>query len=223
MNEDFQNEMSLHSAGATVRHSSIFTHLESYRNNFLLSQEFIDQWVLPFYMKIRHPSGSWAEEIKDLKGEITEEVTLNLLGDFNWRTRTVGAYLSAVKNYQNQIDIIGTHFLKSEVCYSGDLYALILAFYNNEKTMEYLDQYLTYYLQKPHLYFDQENVLETVAYLDQVNKTNHLLKYVDQWKNMTEYRNRGYKIEESFEIQDSRINRITEQVHLLKELQEYCR
>lgn len=222
MNEDLQNQMYLHSAGATVRHSSIFTHLESYKNDFTLSQEFIDKWVIPFYMKIRYTSGSWTEELKQLKDEITEEVILALLGDFNWRTRTVGAYLSALKNYENHIDI-GTHFLKSEVCYAGDLYALILAFYNNEKSMEYLDQYLTYYLQQPHLDFDQESVLETVAYLDQFNKTNHLLKYTDDWENMTEYRNRGSKTDESFEIQASDISRISAQIQLLKELQEYCR
>ncbi|MFN1217404.1 DUF6000 family protein [Chryseobacterium kwangjuense] len=178
--------MNLHSAGATVRHSSAFDHLKSYKNNFQLSKEFIDQWVLPFYMEIRHTSGSWIENIKELKDEITEEVTAALLGDFNWRTRTVGAYLSAVKNYKHQIDIIGVHFLKSEVCYAGDLYALVFAFYNNDKTINYLNQYLDYYLQKPQLYFDQESVMETLVYLDSINETNNFEKHAFQWEKMLE-------------------------------------
>lgn len=195
MNDDLQNQMNLHSAGATVRHASIFNHLETYRNDFQLSQEFIDKWVLPLYMKITHiEDNSWIDYIKQLKDEITEEVTLALLGDFNWRTRTVGAYLSAVKNYENQINIIGIHLLKSEVCYAGDLYATILAFYNQPKTVEYLNQYLEYYLQKPELYFDQGSVLETVAYLDTVNKTNNLSKHLDQWNRMLESRGEISKI-----------------------------
>ncbi|SEW47851.1 hypothetical protein SAMN05421841_3645 [Chryseobacterium wanjuense] len=195
MNNDLQNEMNLHSAGATVRHASVFNHLETYKNQFQLSQEFINKWVLPLYMKIRNPhDNSWIDYIKHHKDEITEEVVLALLGDFNWRTRTVGAYFSAIKNYENQIDIIGIHLLKSEVCYAGDVYAVVLAFYNTPKTIEYLNQYLEYYLQKPELYFDQERVLETVAYLDSVNKTNHLSKHLDQWNTMLESRGEISKI-----------------------------
>lgn len=222
MNEDLQNEMYLHPAGATVRHSSIFTHLVSYKNDFQLSEEFIDKWVVPFYMNIRDTSGSWTEEIKHLKNEITEEVILALLGDFNWRTRTVGAYLSAVKNHEHHIDIIGTHFLKSEVCYAGDLYALILAFYNNEKTMEYLDQYLNYYLQKPHLYFDQESVLQTVVYLDRINKTNHFAKYTDDWKKMQEYRNGGFPVHKSYNVYNISTEQLSSQISLLYELRKCC-
>lgn len=189
MNDDLKNAMQLHSAGATVRHTSIFNHLETYRNDFQLSREFTDKWVIPLYMKIRNiDDNSWIDYLKDLKGEITEEVTLALLGDFNWRTRIVGAYLSALKNHENQIDIIGIHLLKSEVCYAGDIYAIILAYYNTPKTIDYLNQYLEYYLQKPELYFDQQSVLETVAYLDMINKTDNLSKHLRNWNKMLESR-----------------------------------
>lgn len=194
MNEDLQNQINLHSAGATVQHQSDFDYLKSHKNDFELSKELIDQWVLPFYMEIRHTSGFWIEDIKRLKSEITEEVTSVLLGDFNWRTRTIGAYLSAIKNYESQIDIIGVHFLKSEVCYAGDLYALIFAFYNNQKTVNYLNQYLDYYLRKPQLYFDQEQVMETVVYLDSINGTNNFTKHLTQWEKMLANRNEISKI-----------------------------
>lgn len=246
MNENRQNEINLHSAGATVRHRSDFNHLKSHKNDFELSKEFIDQWVLPFYMEMRHTSGSWIEDMKQLKDEITEEVTLALLGDFNWRTRTVGAYLSAIKNYENQIDIIGVHLLKSEVCYAGDLYALVFAFYNNQKTIDYLNQYLDYYLQKPQLYFDQERVMETLVYLDGINGTNNFSKHLNQWEKMLQDRHEISKIRnlqtaEIIKQQEGKVKAeeflkatnnfkfkynldtewITEQIHLLKELREY--
>ena len=189
MNNDLQNEMKLHSAGATVRHSSVFSHLKTHQNNFELTQEFINTWVIPLYMKIRNiHDNSWVDYLTLHKKEITEEITLTLLGDFNWRTRTVGAYLSALKNYENQIGIIGTHLLKSEVCYAGDLYAMVLAYYNTPEAIEYLNTYLDYYLQKPELYFDQESVLEAIAYLDTVNNTDNLSKHLQQWNTMIEKR-----------------------------------
>ncbi|MDN5479807.1 MAG: DUF6000 family protein [Chryseobacterium sp.] len=246
MNENRQNEINLHSAGATVRHRSDFDHLKSHKNDFELSKEFIDQWVLPFYMEMRHTSGSWIEDMKQLKDEITEEVTLALLGDFNWRTRTVGAYLSTIKNYENQIDIIGVHLLKSELCYAGDLYALVFAFYNNQKTIDYLNQYLDYYLQKPQLYFDQERVMEALVYLDGINGTNNYSKHLTQWEKMLQERHEISKIRnrqtaEIIKLQEGKVKAeeflkatnnfkfkynldtewITEQIHLLKELREF--
>ncbi|KMQ60274.1 hypothetical protein ACM46_18895 [Chryseobacterium angstadtii] len=246
MNEDLQNEINLHSAGATVRHRSDFDHLKSHKNEFQLDKEFIDKWVLPFYMTIRHTSGLWIEEIKQLKDEITEDITAALLGDFNWRTRTVGAYFSAVKNYESQVDIIGVHLLKSEVCYAGDLYALVFAFYNNEKTVRYLNQYLDYYLQKPELYFDQERVMETVVYLDTINGTHNFAKHLIYWEKMLERRKeiskmRNIQTANFIEKQEGKaraeeflaaVNNfksqynldtewISEQIQLLKELRDY--
>lgn len=74
--------------------------------------------------------------------------------------------------------------LKSEVCCVGHIYAIVLASYNDEKTLQYLTDYLDYYLKKPELYFEQKNVLESVAYLDKINNTNKLNKYIDSWTNL---------------------------------------
>lgn len=131
----------------------------------------------------------WVDEVFDISSEITEEVILKLLGDFNWRTRLVGAYFSAIKNYQSQIDIIGVHFLKSEVCCVGHIYALILAFYNSEKAIQLLEKYLDYYLEKPELYFDQESALEAIIYLDKINNTNLFQRFEKKWINLNKMRN----------------------------------
>lgn len=102
-----------------MRHQSPFDKVISHKNKSELSSDFVEKWVNPFYMSIGHHSDeSWVENVINISNEITEEITLNLLGDFNWRTRLVGAYFSAVKNYQNQIDIIGVYFLKSVLCWT---------------------------------------------------------------------------------------------------------
>jgi hypothetical protein len=154
MDKNLEEQIKLHSAGATVRHLSNFDDLKSYYNGFELSQEFINKWVVPFYMEIgNYYDDNWVEKVKLISNEITKEVTLTLLGDFNWRTRLVGAYFSAVKNYKEQIEIIGTHFLKSEVCCVGHIYSLVLASYNDEKNIKIFDRLFRLLLTKTRTLF----------------------------------------------------------------------
>ncbi|MBG9377277.1 hypothetical protein I5907_13630 [Panacibacter sp. DH6] len=184
---DDLNEMpGLHSAGATVRHLSPFDSSPTHKNDKDLSADFIKKWVVPYYMEIGcYDNLNWIEHVKEIKPEITQDVCLNLLGDFNWRTRLVGSYFAAVKNYKELINIIGTHLLKSEVCCVGHIYALTLAFFNDEKCIGYLNKYLEYYLAKSSLYFDQKIVIEAVLYLDRKNQTDYFNQHLDNWKKLT--------------------------------------
>ncbi len=173
----------LHSAGATVRHTSPFDDLPSHKNRHELSADFLKKWAVPYYMEIgSNTETTWISDIKSIKTDITKEICLLLLGDFNWRTRLVGAYFSAVKGYTELIGIIGKHLLKSEVCYVGHIYALVLAFFNTATCVQYLNQYLDYYLTQPTLYFDQEHVLCALIFLDQQNGTQYAAKHIDSWK-----------------------------------------
>lgn len=187
---DDLNEMArLHSAGATVRHVSPFESLPTYKNDEDLSSDFIKKWAVPFYMEIAsYGSSNWVDQIKEIKPEITKDVCLNLLGDFNWRTRLVGSYFAAVKDYRELIDTIGTHLLKREVCCVGHIYALTLAFFNDENCIQYLNRYLDYYLTKPLLYFDQKFVMEAVLFLDKENKTDYFSRHLDKWKTLRKER-----------------------------------
>lgn len=122
-----------HSASATVRYVSPFENLQTYKNDEDLSADFIKKWAVPFYMEIAsYDNSDWVDQIKEIKPEITKDDCLNLLGDFNWRTRLVSSYFSAVKDYRGLINIIGTHLLKSEVCCVGHIYALTLVFLRQE-------------------------------------------------------------------------------------------
>ena len=187
--DDFNEMANLHSAGAIVRHISPFSGLPSHKNESGLSVDFTTKWAVPFYMKIgTYDYSNWIEDVKQIKSEITPEICLQLLGDFNWRTRLVGSYFAAVKGYTNLIEIIGIHLLKSEVCCVGHIYALVLAFFNTPESREYLTKYLNYYLTTPSLYFDQKNVMEAILYLDKVNGTGIFSEQLVKWTRFEEMR-----------------------------------
>lgn len=240
---DNLNEMArLHSAGATVRHVSPFENLPSHKNDKELSADFIKKWVVPYYMEIgSYDNSKWIDQIKEIKPEITKDVCLDLLGDFNWRTRLVGSYFAAVKDYKELIDIIGTHFLKSEVCCVGHIYALTLSFFNDEVCIGYLNKYLNYYLTKPSLYFDQKLVIEAVLYLDKKNHTDFFSQHFDNWKRLTadrkkledyqgqelaklypELKNENNSESES-QLENFSTDFFYEQVHILTDLNQYSR
>jgi hypothetical protein len=179
--KDIDEQIKLHTAGAIVRHKSSFTDLPSFKNDFELSEEFIKTWAVPFYMLVGNTGDELIETFGEVKGKITKEIAVTLLGDFNWRTRQTGAFFAAIKNYTDLTDIIGIHLLKSEVCYAGSIYACVLAAFNTPECVEYLNRYLEYYLTKPELWFDQQRVMEAVAYLNKINGTDDLERHFNNW------------------------------------------
>ncbi|MEY3445185.1 MAG: hypothetical protein RLZZ519_3466 [Bacteroidota bacterium] len=170
-----------HVAGATVLHTSPFESLESFDNGFELSKEFIVKWSIPFYACIGRTDAEWRNQLLSIKAEITPSIIRESLGDLNWRTRQTGAFFAAITDQTEFIDVIGTHLLKSEVCYAGGVYAMVFASFNTQRCIDYLDVYLDYYLTKPDLWFDQNDVMAALKYLDQVNSTNLLERHLPKW------------------------------------------
>ena len=177
--------LKLHVAGATVRHTSPFESLAVFKNNFDLDQEFINKFVNPFYMNIpvTDQDKKQIDELGKIKNEFTKDVVQKLLGDFNWRTRQTGAYFAAINEFKEFEDTIGTLLLTSEVTYAGTMYALVLANFNTNRGRDFLTTYLDYYLTKLDLFFDQKQVLTAVNYLDEINGTSHSKDYTDKWDN----------------------------------------
>ena len=170
--------IALHVAGATVRHKNPFEKIEVPRNNEDLSKEFIDKWVVPFYMTTLSNSDEKTINIfADAAKEIDKDIVLKLLGDFNWRTRITGAYFSAINNYQDFEDIIGNNLLKSEVCYAGSGYCLALATFGTDNAKKYLASYLDYYLDRKDLWFDQADAFCALQHLDKESAS----KLLDKW------------------------------------------
>lgn len=181
MNEKELEAMKLHVAGATVQQKSPFEELKSFKNDFELSQDFINKWVSPFYMNVRDTNDEWLSKLISIKNELSIEIIQSNLGDFNWRSRQTGAFFAALTNQTQFIDIIGVHLLKSEVCYAGDTYCKVLAFFNSAKSIEYLNLYLDHYLKKLDLWFDQRQAMESILYLDKLNGTNHFERHIGNW------------------------------------------
>ncbi|WP_298514786.1 DUF6000 family protein [uncultured Kordia sp.] len=186
MDDKTKREIELHTAGATVRHKSPFQELESYKNSEKIDPEFVSKWVKPFYMNLNRADEDWIDNISKLSPEISDAVILRNLGDFNWRTRQTGSFFSSIKNKKEFTDIIGTHLLKSEVCYAGREYAVTLSYFNTKDSIMYLNKYLDYYLLHPELAFDQYTVISAVKYLDELNNTNLIANHLDSWKRFLE-------------------------------------
>jgi len=96
--------------------------------------------------------------------------------------RQTGAFFSAICDKKEFTEIIGTHLLKSEVCYAGMEYAKTLASFNTEEAISYLEKYLNYYLLKKDLEFDQKPVMIALKYLDEINGTNKIENHLDNWE-----------------------------------------
>ena len=182
MHKHKMSNIERHSAGAIITHNSKFKNLVAYSNEADLTQDFLEEWTIPFYMDLKRKDEDWIQKISDLYHGISDEIILYNLGDFNWRTRQTGAFFSSVKKKLEFIDIIGIHLLKSEVCIAGSEYAVTLAFFNNPKSVNYLTEYLDYYLEKPELQFDQGAVITAIKFLDKVNETSLIERYLKRWE-----------------------------------------
>lgn len=197
---DEETDIALHIAGATSRHQNPFESLTTHRNQEEPSEEFIDKWVMDFYMvSIANLDDKTFNTFVQASKEITLDVVRELLGDFNWRPRIVGAYFAAIKRYEELTDIMGVHLLQSEVCYAGAGYALAFATFQSERAQDYLKAYLEYYLKQPDLWYDQADVLAALhiiapaeaanytaswqSYI--VDKPNHRLEDTIDWMKMS--------------------------------------
>ncbi|MCK0096094.1 DUF6000 family protein [Yoonia sp. F2084L] len=168
MDDALKKQVELHLAGATVRHQSPFESMTTYRNDTECDLALIEKWVVPLYMAGLRINDETLATYKNLYPQLSHDILLKMLGEFNWRPRKVGAIFSAISKNQDVETIIGTHLLKSEVCYAGQGYCLALASFESVSAQRYLIQYLDYYLQRTDLDFDQGSALGAVAYLDPI-------------------------------------------------------
>ena len=182
------NEIALHISGATVRHRNPFEHIEVPRNNEELSEEFVDKWVIPFYMtSLSDVDEVTIKSFANSAAEINIEIVTTLLGDFNWRMRITGAFFAAINGYRELEEVIGKHLLKSEVCYAGSGYCLALAVFHGDNSKKYLTEYLNYYLERKDLWFDQDIAFCALEYIDKseadklLNKLNSFVADKQHW------------------------------------------
>lgn len=179
MDKKDKSAIELHTAGAIVKQQSSFEELVHYANDKELEPDFIKKWCVPFYMFQINDSNEFIEKFEPIQANLNAEVVKYLLGDYNWRTRMVGAYFAAIMELKEVGDIIGIHLLKSQVCYAGRGYCLALASFNTTNGIEYLKKYLNYYLTQKHLNFEQVEALCALKWTDQRNGTHEMEPYLD--------------------------------------------
>ena len=215
MTREFSNDIERHIAGATVPHAGPFAFVAVPELTEPLTREFREKWVEPFYRaSLFRGANEFAKRLRPLAAEITSAVLTSLLSDFDWRPRITAAYFAAVLIERSVEDHIGKLLLRSDLCYAGNGYCLALARFNTTTSVKYLSQYLTYYLSKPDLPFDQGEALGALAYLDHINGTTHLDAFAEQWSE--------YVVHAETYERDKHIDRFNQQlaavVHIASEI-----
>ena len=179
---DTMSPAELHSAGATVRHHSPFADLPVPVSPVEMSDDLRQRFVIPFYRHIPHRTRDILHPLQQVFHEITPVIVNALLADFNWRSRITGALFVALRNAVEHQDDIGRLLLRSDVCWAARGYSLALARLNTPVAVQYMRDYLEYYLQRPDLWFDQADVMAALYYSDSINGTTYADELRPRWE-----------------------------------------
>jgi hypothetical protein len=148
--------------------------------------EFINQWVAPYYLNILH--GNYCYRLKDDKRNsfnlsvknalltINHEVVNRLLSG-GWREQITGSWFCGLKSWSQFADVIGTKLVESKVVYAGQGHSFALACFANNKSVDYFTKYLDIYLPQTNLLYVQTWVMPALMWVDKQNNTNHSVRY----------------------------------------------
>lgn len=181
MTKEAKDLISLHVDGATVRHTSPYSELKVEENAEPLDKDFIATYVSPFYLG-RKDTDEFRKKYITVKSSIDTKLVSKLLGDLNWRPRSVGAYFAAVGNMNELEDHIGKLLLRSDVCYTGHNYCLALASFSSPAAIDYLTKYLEYYLEQPDLWFDQNSAMAALSYIGTKQGKDLVAPFMPSWR-----------------------------------------
>ena len=144
-----------------------------------------------------------------IKKEVNSEIVKRIIGENNWREKIVGAFFCAIENLTEFEDIIGISFLKSEFVYQGKGFALALASFSSEKSINYLKKYLDYYLTRQDLEYDQNYAMSALKWIDEKTKSEHTEEYKQKYAEWEKGSKRKF---------ESYYNEFTEQMLIIEEL-----
>ena len=184
---DTVNAIRLHTAGATVRHSSPFAGLEVTVRHDDPPRDFIEKWIRPFYMlQLWRGPDEFVAAFRQVAPELNDVVIAELLSYFNWRPRLVGGYFVAITRFARFEEQIGRLLLRSDVCDAGRGYCLALASLNSPASVAFLEDYLEYYLARADLWFEQGFAMAALGYLDRKNGTTRRARFLTEWSRFVE-------------------------------------
>lgn len=169
-----------HVRGATVVHAGPFSNLEVPIASQHAVKHLYPQFVAPFYMKrMRTFDATTDDAFIQVREKITDGLITQLLSDFNWRSRTAAAYFTVILTRPVHIEHLGRLLLRSDVCYAGRAYCVAMAYFRTAAAVDFLDQYLAHYLNRPDLHFDQWAALSALKYVDEMEGSSHVLKHTE--------------------------------------------
>lgn len=169
-----------HVQGATVVHAGPFANLEVPIVPLNAVRYLYPEFVSPFYMKRLSAFDKLTDEaFIRIRERITDDLVTKLLSDFNWRSRTAAAYFAVILARPGHIDHLGRLLLRSDVCYAGRAYCLVMAHFRTTTAIDFLNRYLAYYLTRPDLHFDQGFALSALRYIDKTEGTSHEFQHAE--------------------------------------------
>ena len=159
--------------GATVTHAGPYAALDVPYLPFDVVSPLYGDLVIPFYLKgLRSFGPAEDDAFLRVRDRVTDEVITTLLSDLNWRSRTAAAYFALILERPRHLDHIGRLLLRSDVCYAGGAYCLVMAHFHSDAAINYLNRYLDYYLARPELHFDQTDAVAALRYIDRSQHTH---------------------------------------------------
>jgi Family of unknown function (DUF6000) len=138
-----------------------------------LPRKLFDKLVLGF-SPVGGLKESRLEEICRIYPLLTEVNISLLLANQLWHSRIAGARFAALRDIVVLQERIGKLLLRSDYCFASRGYCLALVTFNTPASVEYLQEYLSYYLTRTDLVFDQMYATASLIYLDTLNGTQHL-------------------------------------------------
>lgn len=158
-----------------------FETLHSFHTENEFDEAFYKKFVAPFYTIRIINLINFKSDYLSIKTEIDTDIVKKIIGQNNWRERIVGAFFCAIEDLTEFEDIIGVHFLKSELVHQGKGFALALASFNSKKSIDYLKKYLDYYLTRKDLKYEQNYAMSALKWIDERTKSEHTKEYEQRY------------------------------------------
>ena len=149
--------------------------------------DFINQWVAPYYLNILHGNFcllegeeqvAFNQSVMSALKSINTQVVDQLLSSVGWREQITGSWFCGLKGWSQFADVIGTRLVESKVTYAGQGHSFALACFANSKSIEYLTKYLDVYLPQTDLVYDQAWVMPALMWVDEKNNTGYSARYL---------------------------------------------
>ena len=171
-----------HDACESIPHAGPYAELLVPISNERPHPRFVEKWVSPFYRSRLRDADKFVADYSSIRSELSSELISELLIYSDWRPRIVGAYFSAIQGLTGFTEHIGRLLLRSDLAYAGSGYALALTSFNSSLARDFLDKYLSHYLLRTDLWFDQGSVMAATVYLDRINDTHVIDKHIAGWQ-----------------------------------------